>query len=426
MNFIKSKQTLCPEQSLPNGAERTKAKKDWLCLCGIQAAYWSVMTMQSSFLVSFLQQNGYRSSVTALIIFIMALINLVAQPVWGYFADSEFGIRKVMICCLAGTIPSLVFMPAAVGSIVVTFLLNILYSIFNYPLQGLTDSITNISETRNQFVSYGFTRGCGSLCAALSSYFIGSLLNLTGIDAIFYINAALTAVALILMLLFTGTAYGAPAVAGQTDEIEDAPKISVRIAISKLLRNRAYVLLVIGIMLLNTGNRLAHLYVPIMINDLGGTSYHLGLALFLNCILMAPCMVLHSFLIREHISNRIPMTAAALFAVARILSMAIVRTLGGLVAVQILESFAYGLMQPATVRAVSEVSPLYLRATAISFAIAVEVVLSTFIGNNLGSMMASVVGVIPTFYACGALTALGLVIYLCGAGLIRPGDETGA
>ena len=139
---------------------RRQARKDWLALCGIQAAFWSVVTMQTSFLVSFLTRNGYSDTLTATIVFLTSMVNLAAQPMWGYVADAKWDLKRVILCCLGMSIPALVLMPAAVISVAFTIVLNLMYGFFNQPLQGLTDAITNITATHNSFVTYGFTRGC--------------------------------------------------------------------------------------------------------------------------------------------------------------------------------------------------------------------------------------------------------------------------
>ena len=393
--------------------QRVKAKRDWFYLCGIQASYWAVMTMQSSFLVSFLSQNGYEPALIAAIVTLIALVNLVAQPIWGYFADSKFGIRKVMIICMAGTIPTLILMPVAAESVIAALVLNFSYALFNQPLQGLTDSLTNIAAWRNKYVVYGFTRGCGSLSAAIASLLVGRFLITVGIEKLFYINSGLTLIGLILLVFFTNTPYGMQ----QSDDAASTAalrkeKVSVRYAANILLQNKSYILIVIAIMLMNVGGRFAHLFVPILIDEFGGTSAHIGFALFLNCIFMAPCMIMHSFLIRKKVSNRYIMFLGGIFAAIRLVAMLFASNLNILVGVQIFQSFAYGLMHPATVQAISEVSPLNLRSTAISFAVAVQVVLSTLIGNNVGSALTGIVGYRNTSFIFIAITIGGIALYM--------------
>jgi PPP family 3-phenylpropionic acid transporter len=343
----------------------------------------------------------------------MAVVNLIAQPLWGYLADARLGIKRVMIICMAGSIPVMIMIPPAVGSVFACFLLNILYSFFSNPLQGLTDSLTNITASKNRFVVYGFTRGCGSIAAAFTSLFVGSILDFAGIDKLFFIIAGLTAFGLLLMALFSGASYGVETGQQLGWNHKRPQRISIVVAASELFKNKKYILVVISAVLMNMGNRFALLYVPIMINNFTGTNYHLGFVLFLNCLLMAPCMILHSHLIKHKVSNRIPMLAGGAFAVARVLSLVFVNSLFTLVAVQILQSFAYGLMQPATVQAVGETSPLYLRSTAISLAMAVQIVFSTFLGSNLGSLMAGIIGLHRTLVLCAAITGLGVIVYLC-------------
>lgn len=389
-------------------AQRRGAIRDQIALCGMQATYWSVITMQSSFLISFLTQNGYGTDLTALIVFLNAIANLIAQPIWGYLADGSMGIRRVILCCLGFSIPTLALMPAAVSSVGFTVLLNILYSTFSQPLQGLTDAVTNLSSLRNKYVTYGITRGIGSLAAAVSSLLIGSLLNISGIASLFYINAGLLLIAFLMMQMFSGVAYGMP----QATEQHVKEAVSIRYAANALIRHKPYVLLVLSNTLINVCNRTASLFLPILLGEMGGISGDLGLALFLNCILMAPCMMAHGWMMKRNIRNHWPYMAAGAFMCLRMIATAFCRDLTALLAVQILQSFGYGLLQPSMVRAVSEVSPLRLRATAISLATAFQIVISTLLGNNLGSFFAQLVGGKITFLAAAAVSAMGICLYI--------------
>lgn len=389
-------------------ARRRSAIRDQIALCGMQATYWSVITMQSSFLISFLTQNGYSTDLTALIVFVNAIANLIAQPIWGYLADGNLGIRRVILCCLGFSIPALALMPAAVSSVGFTVVLNILYSAFSQPLQGLTDAVTNISSLRNKYVTYGITRGIGSLAAALASLLIGTLLNSSGITSLFYINAGLLLVAFLMMQLFSGVSYGIP----QATERPEREAISIRYAANTLIRHKPYVILVLSNTLINVCNRTSSLFLPILVGEMEGTSGDLGMALFLNCILMAPCMMAHGWMMKRKIRNHWPYMAAGAFMCMRLIAMAFCQDLTALLAVQILQSFGYGLLQPSMVRAVSEVTPLRLRATAISFATAFQIVFSTLLGNNLGSLCVQLLGRRITFLATAVVSALGVGLYI--------------
>lgn len=401
----------CQEMEQQRRARRL-AIRDQVALCGMQATYWSVLTMQSSFLIAYLKQNGYSTDLTALIVFINAISNLIAQPIWGYLADAKLGIKKVTMCCLGFSIPTLALMPAGVSSIFFTLVLNILYSAFSQPLQGLTDAITNISAARNKYVTYGITRGVGSLAAAISSLLVGNLLNVTGMASLFYINAGLLLAAFLMMTMFSGVSYGMPADAPEFRR--RARRVTVRDAVGTLIRCRPYVLLVLSNTLINTSNRLCHLFTPIMLGEMGGASGDLGMALFLNCILMAPCMVAHGWMMKRGIKNHLPYILAGVFMCLRAVLMVMCRSLTSFLAVQLLQSFGYGLLQPSMVRAVSEVSPFRLRATAISFATAFQIVFSTLLGSNLGSVCAEQFGRAGTFFGCAALSFLGILLYIPG------------
>ncbi len=386
---------------------RHRAKRDWLLLCGVQSFYWVTMTLHSSFLVFYLNKCNYPTTLIASLTLSMTVVNLFAQPIWGYIADAMIGIKRALMICFLGSIPVLLLLPVFVKYIWMTVLLNIIYAVFNYPLQGLTDSITSIAAERNQFVSYGFTRGCGSFSSAVVSLIVGYILDSTRTEILFTIEAVLLFLALLFTWWYKDTIYGK-----ETAPAREAGRNRVLPAIKKLLKNPVYLLLILSITLMNTGNRTTLFFVPILIEEFGGNNAHLGWCLFLNCLLMAPCMVLHSHMIKRGVKNHVPLLIGAGFGIVRVLLMQLARSLQVLIPLQILQSFAYGFLQPSTVQAAGDSAEFEIRSTAISLAIAATTVFSTFIGQIGGSYLSGIIGIYPTFAVSAAGTFLGIVCYL--------------
>lgn len=385
-----------------------RAKRDWLILCGIQSFYWITMTLHSSFLVFYLNGCNYRTTTIAFITLGMTFVNLFAQPLWGYIADAVVGIRKAIMICLLGSLPTLLLLPFLVQYVWVIVVLNLLYAVFNYPLQGLTDSITNIAAERNCFVVYGFTRGCGSLSSALASLLIGYILNYTDTKLLFSIEAGILFMAFLFMTNYENVSYGYP----KKEAVKKERQSNIGNAVLELIKNPAYLAVLLSVTLMNVGNRTTLFFVPILIDEYGGSNVHLGYSLFLNCIFMAPCMVIQSYMIKRGIKNYVPLMVGGFFGVLRAFLMYFARTLPMLVGLQILQSFAYGFLQPSTVTAAGDVSSLEIRATAISLAIAVTTVFSTFLGQIGGSILSEIVGIHATFVISAAVTFLGILCYM--------------
>ena len=387
---------------------RRNAKRDWILLCGIEGCYWLTMTLHSSFLVFYLKQNGYDTTLIAAVTLGMTVINLFVQPLWGYVADAFLGIKKVLLICLFGSIPGLMLLPIVVRFVWVTIILNMLYAIFNYPIQGLTDSITNIAASRNKFVEFGFTRGCGSITASIGSLCIGFILNGTETSALFAIEAMLLFIGAILLVGFKNTKYGI-----KDEQTKFMPGTSnVKSAVLHLIKDPVYIITLISITLMNTGNRVSCFFTPILIEEYGGNNIDLGISLFLNCLLMMPCMIIHTKMLKKGIGNHIPLLFGAVMNIFRVGSLYFAHTLSVLVGLQIIQSFAYGFLQPSTIAAASEASPIEVRSTAISMAVAVTTVFSTFIGQIGASKISDYIGIHNTFLLSAVLIVVGIVIYL--------------
>ena len=123
-------------------------------------------------------------------------------------------------------------------------------------------------------------------------------------------------------------------------------------------------------------------------------------------------MVLHSHMIKRGVKNHVPLLIGAGFGIVRVLLMQLARSLQVLIPLQILQSFAYGFLQPSTVQAAGDSAEFEIRSTAISLAIAATTVFSTFIGQIGGSYLSGIIGIYPTFAVSAAGTFLGIVCYL--------------
>lgn len=386
---------------------KREARKDWLLLCGVQACYWLTMTMHSSFLVFYLNKCNYPTTLIATLTMTMTVINLFAQPIWGYVADAALGIKKTLLVCFLGSIPTLLLLPMAIKFIWVTIVINLIYAVFNYPLQGLTDSITSLAAEHNRYVVYGVTRGCGSIVSAFGSLAVGYVLNTTDTKVLFWIEALLLAAASVMTWRYRGIIYGKEPVLQKSEN-----RSMVLPAIKKLMKNPVYLLLILSVTLMNTGNRTTLFFVPILIEEFGGNNVHLGWCLFLNCLLMPVCMITHSHLMKRGVKNHIPLLTGAFFGILRVGLMWFARSLEVLVPLQILQSFAYGFLQPSTVRAAEESAEIEIRSTAISLAVASTTVFSTFIGQIGGSYLSERIGVYPTFIVSAVGTFAGILCYM--------------
>lgn len=389
-----------------------RAKLDSFLLSTTHAGFWAGSTVFGTFLVTYLYSNGYDASDVGLIMALMSICNVIAQPLWGYIADAKMKVRTTILLCLATSIPLVSLMPVFARTTVSLIIGCCIIACFENPLKGLLDSLTNQAESKNKYIIYGVARGCGSFFSAIASLVAGELLADLGIEWAFTIHGLLLAVATITLLAFSGAECTGGS-AENTGQLKKKESISFSKAIRRLLGNRIYIFIFLSTIMLNIGLKAALTFAPVMIADLGGTSAHTGYAMAVNTIGMLPCMIVYSWMDRKKgVSNNQLYLLACVFTIVRIASMAMVTSLNSIITVQIINSLSYGFLQPAMIRAVSDATPVEYRSTAITLVTSGQLAISGLLGDYAAGELAETIGMQPMFWICVALAVLGTLAYL--------------
>ncbi len=388
-----------------------RAKLDSVLISGAHAGYWAGATVFSSFLVTFLIENGYTESQIGLIVTFMSLFNLISQPFWGYLADAKWDIKAVTLICMGMSIPVVLFLPLLLRSTLLLTIGCIIASCFENPVKGLLDSITNISEEKNRYIVYGIARGCGSFFSAIASLLAGNFLYKYGINWAFVIHGVLAGFALICLIAFSGKGY--PENKDIRRNVSRKKDMTLKRAVRELSGNRLFLAVFVSTVLLNIGLKAGLTFTPVMINNFGGNSSHNGYSMAVNTIGMLPMMVLYSWLYRKKkINNAVIYLWACLFTVIRIASLAMVNSLWPLIFVQIINSLSYGFLQPAMIESIRQTTPLYLRSTAITLVTGVYLAIASVTVDYLAGVLIEHVGIKPMFGLCTILAILGTIAYL--------------
>lgn len=376
------------------------------------AGFWAGSTVFGTFLITYLYANGYDASDVGLIMALMSICNVVAQPLWGYIADAKLKVRTVTLLCMAAAVPLVSMMPLFARTSISLIIGCCVIACFENPLKGLLDSLTNQAEDRNQYIIYGVARGCGSFFSAVASLIAGELLVNIGIEWAFTIHGILLVIAILALVGYSGVEC--------REDIAEAPvrkskkrNISFPAALRALLSNHTYVFVFASTILVNIGLKAALTFTPVMIVDMGGTSAHTGYAMAINTVGMLPCMILYSWMFRKKgVSNHTLYLMACMFTIVRIASMAMAGDLNTIIVVQIINSLSYGFLQPAMICAVSNCTPLEYRSTAITLVTSGQLAISGLLGDYAAGELVELIGMQSMFWICVALAVLGMLAYL--------------
>jgi PPP family 3-phenylpropionic acid transporter len=389
---------------------RKRAIIDSVLLSGASASFYMGMTMHMSFVATFFTLRGYSATQIGIVVMVTMLVNLVMQPVWGFVSDKTGNIKRVLILLFALSIPVSISIPLLPNEFRYMVAIYALFACFRYPINGILDSLISVSALKNSVITYSVARGMGSAFSAIIAFFGGTLLDRIGIEKAFPIECGFYFLAICCLLAFSGKSYRHPSDT-EVEIAESKERVTLSEATKELIKNRAYMLLLLSVVLVNIGTKAALTYTPVMINEFGGTISDNGYSMAINTSGMLPCMLIYSYMSKRGVSNNKLYILACLFTIARIMSLTLVKTVPALLAVQILNSMSFGFLQPATIAAISEVSPVRLRTTAITLNTSVWGAVGSVLGGMVAGKVIDNYGSKVMFTGCTVLAVLGIIVF---------------
>lgn len=368
--------------------------------------YYMAYTASFSFMAVFLKSRSITDAQVGIIYSLMAAVSLVAQPLLGYLADSKIPIKWIVLALMGGAIPVGFLVPLAASSFPLAAAAVLALAFFDQSLVTLLDSWTTQAAEKNARIVYSVARGTGAFTCAVAGFFVGRAISAWGEGTIFWLHAAFMAPALVAACLFASVPCKNRA--GQRQE-EGEGHYTFWQAGKALLKNRAFALLLGGLLLLNIGNRAVVTYLPMLISQFGGTAGDQGMAVTMMSVGVFPFMLLYPKL-EKRFSNKKVLFFACVLVVGRSLSFALAGSLQVAIYMQLLEAAALGLYNPALIRYTASVTPQRLRSSAIALSAAVQVAVCGIVGNALASLFLAYASLRVMFVVYTALAAAGLCL----------------
>lgn len=229
------------------------------------------------------------------------LFAMATQPLCGIIADKVKSPKLVSIGCL---------LLSAIFGILFAYSHNYLFLfLFNGFAQGLiygTVSLTDRLATASPY-PFGTIRIWGSILYAIACQVTGIVYDYISPIAIYYIFA-ISIIVTVLSLL--GTKDVKPKV------ITNNEKFSMKELLVSLLKNKPFVMFVIIYILFQGPTTANNSYMPLLIQQLGGTTTMVGTTLLLSTLSEMP-VVLFTDKIMKHLSYKVLMMIACFLSIIR-------------------------------------------------------------------------------------------------------------
>jgi PPP family 3-phenylpropionic acid transporter len=232
----------------------------------LMAAYYAATVVIYAYTPLILSSFGYSDFVIGIAVMATTLSALLLSLIAGYFVDKYNCIKQLMMAIVVFTACgfSLLFIYSDSLGMIMFFSI-VIAGFASLPL-GLMDSW--VAKTPE--ADYGKARATGSLSFAICSLVLGMVFAAFGYSSAQFVYWAISLCLLLILRKLDNPSFS---------EVEQ--KLTVREASGYLKGNKYFLFIIGGTFLLGLNQPACNTYLPLLIDSIGGTSFEVGLALFI-------------------------------------------------------------------------------------------------------------------------------------------------
>ena len=355
-------------------------------------AMGSVNPLLSVYLSDVENLNGYQIG------FIMSLtpiITIFFQPIWGLIADK---LKKPLTILQLTTISAAIFMIgyAWFSGFYLIVLVAVVLSVFQSAMIPLADSITVVHTTKMKY-NYGNVRLFGSLGYAVAVVIMGYLSDMEP-SLIFYGASLSLFVAFLITTKMPKIEYE-----------EETLKQPFWSSLSKLLKQKEFILYLIITFLIFGPNMANNSYWGLLIEDVGGTYTTIGVMFFIAVISEIPFMNLFNKIVQKVGILNITLLAGGVALVRWIIYYS-EPSLWLLYSTAVLQGVTIGFMIPAGLQFVKKIVSPTVAISAITIYSAVANGLGNWFSTFLSGIILENQSVYEVYLLYIIQTIIGLII----------------
>lgn len=370
----------------------------------LEAAYWASYNALYAFIIPVLTSYGYSSVLSGLVTTLIAIGSVIAQPLIGYIIDTYITSKRLLIGAMGFAVVLTIFLPRVMllpPTVAIPYI--VFLSFVDYSLYTAIDVWAIGSIPKYPGMDFAIVRGGGSIGYATMALVMGAVVAKAGIQTLFFVHGALLVVAILICLPLEEVPCGNKK--RKKSDPTGQENLSV-LEVSKVLaKNSKYVTFILSMLLLQFSFRLTGTYLPLLVENAGGSSTHLGIAIFVGSGLEVVVMMLMSRLMTTGFSIPYLVVFSFIAGITRMLTLHLDFNVYLFIFLQIFQALAMGAYLRAFVQYISEITPSNITASATTIGVA----LSTGLGSILGNISAGLVIEYWGIHAQMTISALGLV-----------------
>jgi MFS family permease len=342
-----------------------------------------------NFVALYFVGQGLSGSQIGLLMGIGPLAGLFAGPVWGGLADASRRYRLIFSFAIIGNVIAVFCFPFF-HTFVGFFLLIVLQALFGGPIISLTDHAT-MSMLGDEKEQYGRVRLGGTIGYGLAAPIIGAVVELYGLQWIFWIYCAL-----LLIALFIGQ---------QMHFSQNLIQGAFLSGVRELLNDRKWILFLVIVFVAGTGNAAISSYLFIYLEKIGTSKFWMGLAITISTIAELPALFFAGRLLKM-LKPRGLLTLGLLATAVRCMLYGVIGVPWMALTVQLLQALTFPILLVAGVSYADESAPAGMGATAQGIFGSAFMGFGFAAGGFLGGVLLEYIGVQGMFFVIGAMIFL--------------------
>ncbi|MBR5040878.1 MAG: MFS transporter [Clostridiales bacterium] len=381
----------------------------------INATYFSAFCTIHACAAVFLLGNGFTNTEVGVLLALANIVSAIAQPVIAGIIDKQGTLtnrRFILFSVLVILAGSVILLFSENNKLLIFPIFALIYMI-QFAYQPVMTALCFEYQKAGAPIVYGIARGLGSASFAVTSAFIGGLIEENGIKILLYINIAVMVLSAILIFTFKK-----PEKKIATSEKTDAEKDRDSEGSEKETPNSsfpafikaypAFSLFLVGVICFFFAHNMINDFMIQIIRNLGGAEKELGYANFLQAILELPVMAMIGLILKKLSSKKLLLISGVAFLV-KIMILIFATNMGHMYLSQSCQLFAYAVFIPAAAYYVSKTMADHDQVKGQAFVTSAITIGGVF-SNLISGVILDNLGIRPMLITGTVVCAVGVVI----------------
>lgn len=320
----------------------------------LNATYFIAFCTIHAYAAVFLLAHGFSNTEVGILLAVANITSAICQPVVAGLIDKPGPLTNrgfIAFSVLMIIIGSVLLMFVQDNKVIIFAVYALIYMV-QFTYQPVLTALCFEYQKSGCNIMYGLSRGLGSASFAVSSAFIGGIVEKNGVMVLLIVNIVSMAASFIVILMFKK-----PAAADTPDGAKENPVLvkaeEAHNNLADFVRMYpAYALFLIGTVCFYFAHNMINDFMIQIIRSLGGAETQLGYANFLQAILELPVMACSGLILKKISAKKLLLISGVAFLIKTVI-LIFARSMTAMYVSQSFQLFAYAVFVPAAAYYVS-------------------------------------------------------------------------